>query len=97
MTIISVYGSQRGRNEEDKDRFYDNLSAKIQSKNGNCIVLGEFNGHVGSTINEYKGVYRRREWVTRSKNGERLLESADSFNMVVGSMFFKKMFRKLIK
>ena len=91
VTIISVYGPQSGRSEEDKDSFYDELSAELQSKNKNCIVLEDFNGHVGNSINEYKGVHKGYGgWGMRNKNGERLFEFADSFDTVVGNTFFKK-------
>ena len=51
VAIISVYEPKSGQSEEDKKRFNDDLSAKMLSKNGNCIVL---NGHVESSINEYE-------------------------------------------
>ena len=57
MTTIFVYGSHSGRCKEDKNCFYDDLSAEVQSKNGNCIVLGDFNGHVGNSRDGYKGVH----------------------------------------
>ena len=39
------------------DRFYTNLSAEMQSKIGNCIILEDFNEHIESLIDEYKGAY----------------------------------------
>ena len=55
LTIISVYRPQSGRSEEDENYFYDDVSAEVYSKNVNCIVLGNFNGHVGNAIDEYEG------------------------------------------
>ena len=83
-TIISVYGP---RVVEMKDRFFDDLGNEMQSKNGNFILLGEFNGHAGSLINGYEGVNEVHRWGIRNKESERLLEFADSFDMVAGNSF----------
>ena len=55
VTNISVNRPQSGRNEEEK--IYDNLTAEVQSRKGKCFVLGDFNGHVGSTTYGHDGVY----------------------------------------
>ena len=58
VTIIFVCGPEIGRSAEGKNSFfYDDLSVAVQSKNGNCIVPGDFNGHVGNSLNGYDGVY----------------------------------------
>ena len=89
VTVNSVDGPQSGRkNEKDKDRFYNDLSADMQSKNGKCIVWGNFIGHVGSLINGYKRVHGEHGWGIQTKDGERLLEVAANFDMVIGNTFF---------
>ena len=57
ITIISVFDPQSGRSEEEKDSFYDDLSAEVQSRMGNCIILGDFNGHVGTSVDGYDGIH----------------------------------------
>ena len=94
VTIISANGSRNGSSEEDKDRFYDELRAEIQLKHGNCMALRYFNGHVGSLINGYERVLGGHGSKIRNKNGKRLLEFADSFDMVVDNTFFKKKIQK---
>ena len=32
-----------------RKKFYHDFSAEVQSKNGKCFVLGDFNGYVGSS------------------------------------------------
>ena len=73
--------------------FFTDLSAEKESRNGNSIVLMEFNG---SLINEYEGIHEGHGWEILNKNDERLLEFADSFDMVVGKTFFMKVLDKLI-
>ena len=67
-----------------------NLSAERRSKIGNCIVLEDFNGHVGSWINGNKGVHKGQKCRIQNKDSERLLEFVVSCDMTVGNMFFKK-------
>ena len=70
----------------------------MQSRNSieNCIILGDFNGHVGRSANGYEGVHGGQGWGDRNKEGEKILEFADSFGMVIGNTFFKKNAEKLI-
>ena len=72
IIVISVYGPQIDRSAKDKNRFYDNLSAEMQSKNRNCISLKDFNGHVKSLINECERVHGEHEWRIRHKDGKRV-------------------------
>ena len=85
-----------GRSKKNNDSFYDDLSAEIQSKDEYCILLGNFNGHVGSSIDGYGGVHGGTRWAIQNKDEGRLLEFADSFDVVVGDMFIKKDSEKLI-
>ena len=45
VAVISVYAPQSGMSEEEKEKFYEDLTAEVQSRHGVCFVLGEdFNG-----------------------------------------------------
>ena len=46
LTVISVYYPQRGKSNEDKDAFYDELCDVVMSKKRKCFVMDDFNGHV---------------------------------------------------
>ena len=54
VTVISVYGPQSGRSEEDKDSF---LALKCNQKMAICIAVWEFSGTARSSINGYEGLY----------------------------------------
>jgi len=58
--------------------------------------MGNINGHVGSSVNGYEEVHGGHGWKERNKDGESLLELADSFNMVIGNTFFRKGAKRLI-
>ena len=96
VTVISVYAPQSGRSEEEKEKFYEDLTAEVQSRHGICFVLGDFNGHVGRFSLGYDGIHGGFGWGECNRDGERILEFADSLDMVVGNTFFKKGDEKLI-
>ena len=93
VTVISVYAPQ---SEEEKEKFYEDLTAEVQSRHGIRFVLGDFNGHVGRSCLGYDGIHRGFGWGERHRDGERILEFADRLDMVVGNPFFKKDDEKLI-
>ena len=96
VTVISVYAPQSGRSEEENEKFYEDLTAEVQSRHGICFVLGDFNGHVGRSSLGYDGIHGGFGWGERNRDGEKILEFADSLDMVVGNTFFKKDDEKLI-
>ena len=57
VTVISVYAPQSGRSEEEKEKFYEDLTAEVQSRHGICFVFGDFNGHVGRSSLGYDGIH----------------------------------------
>ena len=38
VTVISVYAPQSGRSEEEKEKFYEDLTAEVQSRHSICFV-----------------------------------------------------------
>ena len=93
--MISVYCPQSGRSNEEKEMFYDELIAELQKHVENCIVMGDFNRHVGSSIDEYESymVGLDGDKVTEK---ESVLEFADSNGMIGGNTYFQKDDEKLI-
>ena len=59
-------------------------------------MLEDFTGHVGSSSLCYDGIHGGFGWSEHNRDGERILEFADSLDMVVGNTFFKKDDEKLI-
>ena len=49
-----MYAPQQGRSMEEKIEFYDQLTDEVRGKEG-CVVLGDFNGHVGEEARGMKG------------------------------------------
>ena len=95
FTVISVYCPQRGKSDEDKDAFYDELYDVVMSKKRKCFVMGDFNGHVGCSYSGYSGVHGDFGYGERNREGERLPELADSLDIVIGNTFFKRDKKKI--
>jgi len=57
ITVQSVYASQSGLIIEEKDLFYENLSREMLKLYGKCVILGDFNGHVGKMQDGYEEVH----------------------------------------
>ena len=90
VTVISVYAPQSGRSEEEKEKFYEDLTAEVQSRHGICFVLGDFNGQCGRSSLGYDGIHGGFGWGERSRDGERILEFADSLDRLLETLFSRR-------
>ena len=94
VTLLSVYAPQSGLSDVDKDLFFDQLHAVTARipRSELLIPCGDWNGHVGRAGTEYREVhggmgYGRSE---PDVEGERILEYALAFNLLLGNTCFKK-------
>ena len=58
------------------------------ARNGECIIMGDFYGHMGSFVDGFEGVHGG--YGQQSQEDERILELADSIKMIAGNKYFKK-------
>ena len=94
VTFLSVYAPQSGLSDEVKDLFFDRLravTARIPASEF-LIPCGDWNGHVGHAGTGYREVhggmgYGRPE---PDVEGERILEYALAFDLLLGNTCFKK-------
>ncbi|ESN90771.1 hypothetical protein HELRODRAFT_182599 [Helobdella robusta] len=98
VRVISGYAPQQSRKEEEKDRFYDDVSDKIGQAGLNefVVLLGDLNGHVGADADGYEGVHGGWGYGIRNEEGRRVLELADAHSMVVGNTWFTREPARLI-
>ena len=89
--VVSCYAPQVGRQEEEKDKFYFDLTEELELKGPNefLVVAGDFNGHVGKDVDGYEGIHGGFSIGTRNREGRRLLEFCAESSMVVGNTWFK--------
>ncbi|ESO12114.1 hypothetical protein HELRODRAFT_158537 [Helobdella robusta] len=98
VRVISGYAPQQSRKEEEKDRFYDDVSDEIGQAGLNefVVLLGDLNGHVGADADGYEGVHGGWGYGIRNEEGRRVLELADAHSMVVGNTWFTREPARLI-
>ena len=94
VTLLSVYAPQSGLSDVDKDLFFDQLRAVTARipRSELLIQCGDWNSHVGRAGTEYREVhggmgYGRSE---PDVEGERILEYALAFDLLLGNTCFKK-------
>jgi len=64
--------------------------------NSKCVILGNFNGHVGKMQDGNEGVHGGFHYGKQNVEGERVLEFADSLELKITNTWFKKEDENLI-
>ena len=101
VTFLSVYAPQSGLSDEVKDLFFDQLRAvtvRIPASEF-LIPCGDWNGHVGRAGTGYREVYGGGGGYGRPEpdvEGERTLEYALAFDLLLWNTCFKKRDSNLI-
>ena len=92
VTILSLYAPQIGLDNHCKDSFYDDLRSIIANLGEEEIVIpcGDWNGHIGQVAAGYENTHGGYGYGERNTEGERILEFALAYDMVVANSFFKK-------
>ena len=98
VRVISGYAPQQNRTEEEKVKFYDDLSHEIGQAGSDefVVLLGDLNGHVGASADGYEGVHGGWGYGVRNAEGCRVLELADAHGMVVCNTLFQRKPERLI-
>ena len=92
ITVVSVYAPQSGLDQSTKDAFYDDLQcvmSKVKDQEF-LITCGNWNGHIGQMAEGFEGIHGGKAYGERNMEGERLLEFASSFDLVITNSFFCK-------
>ncbi|GFO02811.1 retrovirus-related pol polyprotein from type-1 retrotransposable element r2 [Plakobranchus ocellatus] len=90
LNIIQVYAPTANSNDEDLDKFYNELdTAKTQSKSQDPpIIMGDFNAKVGTEkVDDIVGKHRLG---IRNEQGEKLIEWCQTNNIIVGNTWFQQ-------
>ncbi|CAK1579748.1 unnamed protein product [Parnassius mnemosyne] len=74
--------------------FYSQLSSALQDTQKNVLVIGDFNGRIGSQQIGEENVVGKFGFGRRSKNGKRMIKMALENNLAFMNNFFKKDPRK---
>ena len=88
-TIISAYAPTLVSDEEEKQRFYDNLRDVLQAvpKGDKIVLTGDFNARVGKDWQTWDSLGRHGVG-SMSRNGQLLLQLYTEFNLFISSTQF---------
>ena len=94
VTFLSMYAPQSGLSDEVKDLFFDQLravTARIPASEF-LIPCGDWNDHVGRAGTGYREVHGGMRYGRPKPDveGERILEYALAFDLLLGNTCFKK-------
>jgi len=92
INIMSVYAPQVGCDDEEKDKFWqdlDSMCTEIPDVE-TALIAGDFNGHVGERNLAIERVHGRYGSGAVNPNGERLIDFAVAYDLAILNTFFKK-------
>lgn len=89
-TIVQVYAPTEAADEATKDVFYFQLSEVLENTGKNTILMGDFNGKIGTQNTGEELNIGKHGIGIRSRNGERIVSIAQENNLALLNSFFKK-------
>ena len=97
-SIFSVYAPQAGSTDEVKDQFWIDLQGEMEKveQDEKCIVGGDLNGHVGSGNDVISRIHGGKTYGEGNAEGERIVDFAISYDMMIANTFFNKRQEHLI-
>lgn len=92
-SIIQAYSPTESSKKEEIEKFYEDLQNTIETAYKNVIIMGDFNGQIGTqNIGEELSI-GSYGFGTRSKNGTRLVNFALQNRLSILNSFYKKKLR----
>ncbi|GFN90825.1 craniofacial development protein 2-like protein [Plakobranchus ocellatus] len=90
LNIIQVYAPTANSNDEDLDKFYNELdTAKTQCESQDpLIIMGDFNAKVGTE--KVDDIVGKHGLGIRNERGEKLIEWCQTNNIIVGNTWFQQ-------
>ena len=87
-----------GRPDEEKERFYHEISHEWSMGNADEMVLGlgDFNGHVGKYADGFEGIHGGYGIGKRNSEGRMLLDFCDQKALCVANTWYKKKGRRKV-
>ena len=90
LTVIHAYAPTNEADEEDKERFYGELTDVVEKvhRHDMLIITGDMNAKVGNTPEPYEGIMGRHSVGVRNDNGEILCDFCAMNNLVITGTLF---------
>ena len=90
--IVSAYAPQTGETSEMKEKFMQGFEDMVLSvaQTEKVIIGADLNGHVGKEEDGFNHVHRRKGYGQRNRDGDRILECAESLTLALANTFYEK-------
>ncbi|KAL0839235.1 hypothetical protein ABMA28_016001 [Loxostege sticticalis] len=96
-SIIQAYSPTESNKKEDLikiEKFYEELQKTIETTHKNVIVMGDFNGQIGTQNSGEEHAIGSHGFGTRSKNGSRLVNFSLENRLSILNSYYKKKITK---
>ena len=89
--FVIMYAPQQGRTDEEKEELFGNVQTEIDNITGNkeVIVMGDLNGHVGTTITGYEQAIGHQAIGESNAEGKRILDFCVRNNLSVMNTYYQ--------
>lgn len=91
ISIVQIYAPQQGRTSAEKEEFYGKLQQTVDGvKYGDRLIIsGDWNGHVGSRIQNYENIIGPHSIGSKNAEGDRILNFAGINNLSIMNTFYQ--------
>jgi len=98
LNVLMVYAPCSGKPEEEKEGFLNEVFHLVSCipQNEMVVLVGDMNGHAGSSSVGYDGMHGGFGYGDRNADGSRILEFADGLNLVICNTLFMKQESQLV-
>nr|XP_009787313.1 PREDICTED: craniofacial development protein 2-like [Nicotiana sylvestris] len=92
LNFVSTYAPQAGLGEEVKRCFWEGLDEVVRGipSTKKLFIGGDFNGHIGSSVEGYGEVHDGFGFGDRNGGGTSLMDFARAFELVIANSFPKR-------
>lgn len=90
ISIVQVYAPTENAEEQTKDLFYESLRQTMETIHNTVIIIGDFNSQIGKRESNENNCLGPYTYGKRNKNGHRLMDFVQEFNLNVMNSYFNK-------
>ena len=92
LNVISVYAPQVGHDESAKRLFWEDLDRLVRAvpSSEKLFIEGDLNGHIGTSSAGFEAVHGGFGYGSRNQEGEKVLDFAIAFDLMIANTFFRK-------
>ena len=92
LNVISAYAPKVGHDESAKRLFWEDLDhlVRMVPSSEKLFIGGDLNGHVSTSSADFEAVHGGFRYGSRNQEGEKVLDFAIAFDLMIANTFFRK-------